>query len=68
MIEGSLRTDAMRLLTPFLDDGHILRVQSMERPRPHLIVRVRMRDPVIEQRIREAVASMRCRVEISLSW
>ncbi|HMO28533.1 hypothetical protein [Enterovirga sp.] len=68
MVEGTLRTDAMRLLTPFLDDGHILRVQSTDRPRPHLIVRVRMRDPVIEEKIRDAVSSMRCRVEIALSW
>lgn len=67
-MDGNLVNDAMRLLVPFLDDGHILRVQSPETPQRRLIVRVRTRDPAIEERIREAVRPMRCRVEISLSW
>ena len=68
MMDSPLHADAMRLLTPFLDDGLILRVQFKERRPRHLVVSVRVRDPLVEQGIRDAVRSMRCRVEIGLTW
>lgn len=68
MPDGNLQADAMQLLTAFLDDGHILRIRSEDGPSPHLVVRVRVRDPLVEQRIREAVRPMGCRVDIALSW
>lgn len=65
-MNGKLRIQAMRLLVPFLDDGHVLRVQSFHGDAPRLLVGVRERNPKIEKGIREAISPMRCHVEIAL--